>query len=199
VCDAARRVIARNGLEATTLRDIAREGGFTTGVVTHHFPDKRAVVVGAFAAASEDWLADVRARIAGAGSAEAQVVALVRAALPDDRPRQAEWRLWAEMWTFAGRDPGFARELVETDARWEAEIRGVLTRAAAAGVLAGVDPAAEAAVVARLVDGLGLRAWLSGRWDEARRRLADHLAGFAADPALGARLRAVTLEPGGDR
>ena len=36
--DAARRVIARKGLEATTLRDIAREGGFTTGVVTPLLP-----------------------------------------------------------------------------------------------------------------------------------------------------------------
>ena len=60
VCDAARRVIARNGLEVTTLRDISREGGFTTGVVTHYFPDKQAVIVGAFAAASDDWLAEVR-------------------------------------------------------------------------------------------------------------------------------------------
>ena len=33
VCEAARRVIIRNGLETTTMRDISREGGFTTGVV----------------------------------------------------------------------------------------------------------------------------------------------------------------------
>lgn len=44
VCDAARRVIARNGLEVTTLRDISREGGFTTGVLSHHFPDKKAII-----------------------------------------------------------------------------------------------------------------------------------------------------------
>jgi len=67
VCDAARRVIARNGLEVTTLRDISREGGFTTGVVTHYFPDKQAVIVGAFAAASDDWLAEVPLR-AGTGT-----------------------------------------------------------------------------------------------------------------------------------
>ena len=36
----ARRVIMRDGLEATSLRRIAREGGFTTGVLTHYFADK---------------------------------------------------------------------------------------------------------------------------------------------------------------
>ena len=55
-------MIARKSLEVTTLRDISREGGFTTGVVTHYFPDKQAVIVGAFAAASDDWLAEVRTR-----------------------------------------------------------------------------------------------------------------------------------------
>jgi AcrR family transcriptional regulator len=198
VCDAARHVIVRKGLERTTLRDIAREGGFTTGVVTHHFPDKQAVVVGAFAAASEEWLADVRAQLVAAGPARAQLEALVRVGLPDDPRRRAEWRLWAEMWTYAGRDAAFARQLVETDARWEAEIRGVLERAAAEGLLVGVDPAAEATLLARLVDGLGLRAWLSGRWDDARRRLAAHLARLAADPTLGARLRGAADDPGGD-
>src|SRR4051812_46144027 len=84
VCDAARRTITENGLEATTLRDIAREGGFTTGVVTHYFPDKRAVIVGAFAAASHDWLSAARAAINDAGSVELQLEALVGVALPDD-------------------------------------------------------------------------------------------------------------------
>jgi AcrR family transcriptional regulator len=52
VCQAALRVITREGLEVTTLRDISREGGFTTGVLSHYFPDKEAVIAGAFAAAS---------------------------------------------------------------------------------------------------------------------------------------------------
>src|SRR5882724_3974313 len=73
VCDAARRAITKNGLEATTLRDIAREGGFTTGVVTHYFPDKHAVIVGTFAAASQDWLAAAQAAIQAAGSPERQL------------------------------------------------------------------------------------------------------------------------------
>ena len=194
VCDAARRVIARNGLEVTTLRDISREGGFTTGVLSHHFPDKKAVIAGAFAAASEDWIVHVRESLGGAASAEEMLETLVRAAIPDDPERREEWRLWAEMWTYAGRHPEFAVQLVATDALWEAEIRAALRSARAAGVIGAVDVDVEAAVLARLIDGLGLRAWLSGRWAEARRLLVRHLATLgAAEPLLGQMLN----PPGG--
>jgi AcrR family transcriptional regulator len=186
VCDAARRVIARNGLEVTTLRDISREGGFTTGVLSHHFPDKKAVIAGAFAAASEDWLVHVRESLGGAASAEEMLEELVRAAIPDDLERRGEWRLWAEMWTYAGRHPEFAVQLVATDALWEAEIRAALDSARAAGVIGAIDVEVEAAVLARLIDGLGLRAWLSGRWAEARRLLVRHLATLGVtEPLLG--------------
>jgi AcrR family transcriptional regulator len=188
VCDAARRVIARNGLEVTTLRDISREGGFTTGVVTHYFPDKQAVIVGAFAAASDDWLAEVRARVADAGDAAGALVAIVQVAIPVDPVRRSEWRLWAEMWAYAGRDPEFAAQLVETDARWEREIRTVLARAGEEGVLPGIDADREAPLLARLIDGLGLRAWLSGRWPQARAQLVIHLAELGADAALQRRM-----------
>jgi AcrR family transcriptional regulator len=175
VCEAACRVIIRNGLETTTMRDISREGGFTTGVLTHYFPDKQAVIVGAFLAASDDWLAELRRRLAAAGTPAEQLVALVHLALPADPDRRAEYRLWAEMWTYAGRDPEFAAQLVETDAIWEREIRGVLERGREAGLLTNIDAAAEAAVLARLIDGLGLRAWIGDSWQDARARLVHHM------------------------
>src|SRR5439155_25749723 len=89
--------------------------------------------------------------------------------------RQAEWRLWAEMWTYAARDRAFAEQLVETDALWEQEIRVVLEELKASGLARDVDVDVETPVLARLIDGLGLRAWLSGRWPEACRQLVLHL------------------------
>lgn len=41
IVDAAARLIALGGLEAATMRDIAAEAGWTTGVVNHYFADKR--------------------------------------------------------------------------------------------------------------------------------------------------------------
>ena len=68
---AARTVIVRQGLEATTLRDIAREGGFTTGVVSHYFPDKTAVIVGTFTFAAEEWNILVQRTVTAAPTAGA--------------------------------------------------------------------------------------------------------------------------------
>jgi hypothetical protein len=112
--------------------------------------------------------------------------AFVAVAVPRDPERRAEWRLWAEMWTYAGRDRAFVAELEAADALWEQEIRAMLGRVRDEGLLPadlGLD--IEAAVLARLVDGLGLRAWLSGGWEPARNLLIGHLA------SLGLPLRVV--------
>lgn len=44
VADAALTVALRSGLEGAGLREIAREAGCTTGLVTHYFRDKKAVI-----------------------------------------------------------------------------------------------------------------------------------------------------------
>ena len=158
---AARSVIVRQGLEATTLRDIAREGGFTTGVVTHYFPDKTAVIVGTFTFAADEWNALVVREVIELPTAEEALVSLVRVSIPTDPVYRSEWRLWSEMWTYAERDPDFAERLVDSDAAWERFVRDVLVRAADAGLIrSDLDVDTEAAVFARLVDGLGLRSSL---------------------------------------
>src|ERR671922_1026616 len=194
VDEAARRVIIRKGLKATTMRDISREGGFTTGVLTHYFPDKDALIVGVFSSASENWISDVRKALTAASTAEEQLRAVVALGLPADPDQRREWRLWAEMWSYAGWNEEFAAYIVETDALWEAELRGVLGRAIDEGLLGdALDVAVQARVLARLIDGLGLRSLLSGRWDEARATLVAHLASLGlADDAV-ARLRDLTV------
>jgi AcrR family transcriptional regulator len=177
IAAAAKRVIIREGLEATTLRDISREGGFTTGVLTHHFPDKQSLIAGVFAATSRAWIADARAALQAAASVPELLSAFVAVSVPRDPERRAEWRLWAEMWTYAGRDRTFVAELEATDALWEEEIRAMLERVRDEGLLPpATDLDIQAAVLARLVDGLGLRAWLSGGWEPARNLLIGHLA-----------------------
>jgi TetR/AcrR family transcriptional regulator, transcriptional repressor of bet genes len=189
VDEAARRVIIRKGLKATTMRDISREGGFTTGVLTHYFPDKDALIVGVFSSASDDWIARVRAAFSSARSAEEMLRAVVALGIPADPDERREWRLWSEMWSYAGLNPDFAEYIVETDALWEAELRAVLERAVAERLLPkALDVRVQALVLARLIDGLGLRSLLSGRWDDARATLVAHLASLGLPKAVVARL-----------
>src|SRR5919112_6585108 len=95
VDEAARRVIIRKGLKSTTMRDISREGGFTTGVLTHYFPDKDALIVGVFSSASDNWITRVRQALGAADGPEEQLRALVALAIPSDPEERREWRLWA--------------------------------------------------------------------------------------------------------
>lgn len=44
IVHAAWRVAAREGLAAVTIRSIAKEIGYTTGIVMHHFPTKDAII-----------------------------------------------------------------------------------------------------------------------------------------------------------
>lgn len=147
VATAARRAMMRRGIDAT-LREIAREGGFTTGLVTHYFPDKRAVVVGAFAAVSEDFIGMVRESFAAAPDSTALLAAFIEAAIPDAPERQSEWRLWAEMWAYAGRDAEFAAVVEPTDRLWVQEIEQVLIRLIDDGILrSDVDAASQAVIL----------------------------------------------------
>jgi AcrR family transcriptional regulator len=174
--DAARQVIIRNGLEATTLRDIAREGGFTTGLLSHHFSDKRDVIVAAFAGASRDFTAWARSELERAETLEELVAALLCVACPADGDRREEWRLWAEMWVYAGRDHEFAQEIEATDAVWTQMVRNVLERCRAEGRLReGLDLDLQAEILNRLIDGLGLRAWLSHDWESPRSCIEEYL------------------------
>jgi AcrR family transcriptional regulator len=178
----------RRGIDAT-LREIAREGGFTTGLVSHYFPDKRAVVVGAFAAASEDFIGTARETLAAATDSNSLLSAFVEAAIPSTPERQAEWRLWAEMWAYAGRDREFAAVIEPTDALWVREIEQVLCRLIDGAILRpDVDAAAQAVILGRLVDGLGIRAWLSGDWEQARSVLLVQLRSLGLSARLASAL-----------
>lgn len=178
----------RKGIDAT-LREIAREGGFTTGLVSHYFPDKRAVIVGAFAAVSDDFIEAVRRRFAAARDSRELLAAFVEAAIPSEPDRQADWRLWAEMWAYAGRDPEFAAVIEPTDTLWVQEIEQVLARLMQDGLVRHeIDVASQAIIIGRLVDGLGIRAWLTGDWVSARSAFAGYLESLGLPARLAARL-----------
>jgi AcrR family transcriptional regulator len=194
-----KRCVLRQGLDATTLRDIGREAGFTTGVITHHFPDKAAVVRACFEIVSSDWIGDVELRMARAGSVNEKLVELVRIALPLDPDSQREWRLWAEMWTYAGTDPQFVPVLIEVDARWEQQVLRLLYEARGAELLdPGVDVEIQAGTIVRLIDGLGLRSWLTGGWGLARRQLTGHLTALMNDADAESQLLALAELPVAD-
>jgi len=92
IARAATAVIAERGLETLTLRDLAAALGATTGVLTHYFPSKDALV-----AHTKELVFDARyarARLAAEGaSGRDRLHAVVAELLPLDDERRMTWRV----------------------------------------------------------------------------------------------------------
>ena len=106
IAEAAWRVIEREGPEGANLRRIAREAGYTTGVVTHYFRDKREVMAFAFGLVVER----STSRMAGA-AAEAGAEGALAQLLPLDEERRRETTVWLVLMGASLSDPELAAEL----------------------------------------------------------------------------------------
>lgn len=94
VVDAAYGILAHAGLSALTMRAVAKAAGVTTGMITHWFDSRDALVEAAVDMAAER--EERRAReVAEAG---ADVVATLSAFLPLDEERASEVRVWIGFW-----------------------------------------------------------------------------------------------------
>ena len=92
IARAAADAIATRGLKQVTLRDIAAALGVTTGVLTHYFPSKDALVAFTKAQAFDRHMARAREAAAGADGIE-RLHAAVAELLPVDAERRTSWRL----------------------------------------------------------------------------------------------------------
>jgi AcrR family transcriptional regulator len=156
--EAAWRTIAARGLDAATVREVARGAGASTGRLVHYFRSKDELMLEALRYAGRV----VRERM-NALLADQRGVAALRAllldALPLDAERRAEWRFWLAYWGRAASEPGLAAEQERRIGVWRSMLTRVLEDARARGELApGVDPALEAEAIMALVDGLGQQA-----------------------------------------
>ena len=89
------QVVAEYGFEQATIVRIAREAGYTTGMVAHYFDTKHEIII----AALRLILRRIEERLTGAaGDGEPQLLALLTEALPIDATRFNECAFWAAFW-----------------------------------------------------------------------------------------------------
>ena len=103
------RLIAERGIEATTMRELARELGLANGSVTHYFPDKSAILTAAFAhvfAATTARFEQGRARTGDTGLAALR--AFLLEAAPIDEERSLEARSVSAFLEYAAANPALA-------------------------------------------------------------------------------------------
>ena len=106
IAEAAWRVIEREGLTGADLRGIAREAGYTTGVITHYFRDKRELMASAFGL-----LVDRSTARMSRASTEAGLMEALAQVLPLDEERRREATIWLALVSASLTDPELAKGL----------------------------------------------------------------------------------------
>lgn len=180
ILKAALRLIGREGREAITHRAVAKEAGVPLGSTTYYFESRDDLLAQALQQMAAEQIAkyeslgpELSALDSPAKLAKRLLADLLTAA-KDRTAFIAEYELWLE----AGRRP----ELREAAQGWCAAERGAL--ADALDQLGSSEPAADASLVAAVLDGFGERILAADDADEAAkehqpelRRLIERLVG----------------------
>jgi AcrR family transcriptional regulator len=104
---AAAQLIARSGLGAATMRDVAAEAGWTTGALTHYFSGKRELLLFTFRSslAQRHAARDARERLAPKDA----LVHSLEGALPLDEERRRHWMVTVAFCVQAAGDEELSR------------------------------------------------------------------------------------------
>lgn len=158
VADAVVRLIARDGVEAVTIRHVAAESGWAPGVLAHYFADKDALLLAAFRRVA-DAVVERTGRQRVGGPPLSVLRWFCRNTLPLDEQRRGEVQVWFAFLGHALARPALAEAQRAVYAEWREVLAGILRAAAGRAELApGVDPDAEAASLVAFIDGLALQA-----------------------------------------
>jgi AcrR family transcriptional regulator len=164
---AAAQLIARSGVGAATLREVAAEAGWTTGALTHYFADKRELLRFTFASS----LAERHAAHAASGdrTPHQQLIDSLEGALPLDEDRRRHWMVTIALCAQAVGDDELSE--VQRDA-----YRGFRARITSLAATCTGAPADEAEALAeRLIavaDGISVQALFDPVGWPAERQLA---------------------------
>ena len=89
------RVVAEHGFDRATIVRIAREAGYTTGMIAHYFDSKQDIII----AALRLILRRIEERLTrSAGAATPDLLAVLTEALPVDEERYIECVFWTAFW-----------------------------------------------------------------------------------------------------
>ncbi len=163
VGEALWRVIGRKGLGGATVREIATEAGFSTGVLAHYFPGKDDLILFALNLASERTRSRMKRRSEQYDGIDA-IRAVLMEGLPLDPVRREEWRVWISFWGKALESPKLMAEQKDRYRQWRTFIAELVETAQRSGEIdASLEACEIASQLLAVVDGLGIQAMYEHR------------------------------------
>ncbi len=166
---AAARVIARSGPEAATMRAVAAEAGWTTGVLTHYFRDKHELLLATFQAS----LRSRRSQRPDAADvdASARLRRSLLGALPLDDDRRRHWLVTLACCTQAPGQPELAAAQRDAYREYRDHVAELV---AELGAEIGIDAGEALDTSERLIalaDGIAIQALFDAEsWPPERQR-----------------------------
>jgi AcrR family transcriptional regulator len=137
-------LIAKGGLEAATIREIARSSGYSKGVVEHYFDGKEGLISGALAWVNQCYEERVSQATRGLSGLPA-LRKMLEATLPLTAQVRDEWKVRLVFWAMAAIDPALRRQQAKRlDAaivRYESLLRSATER----GEIGSIDDYENAA------------------------------------------------------
>ncbi len=109
ILDAALACIARDGVESTSLRDVAEEADVSLGLLGYHFDDRQTLVVAAFELATDRLLEASLSALDGIDDPAARVEAFIRGAFDEAFLEPDYLALRIALWAIARTDDLIAK------------------------------------------------------------------------------------------
>ena len=145
----------RVGMAATTVRDVAREVGSSSGLIHHYFASMDDLLAAAFERAAGRDLAATREALAACDGAVEQLGTFF--ATYTRAEQDWAFQLWLDAWAEASRRPAVQRTSQRLNIEWQQLLVRIADEGIRAGVLSCPDPEAAAWRILSLLDGLALQ------------------------------------------
>ncbi|MFY9930306.1 MAG: TetR/AcrR family transcriptional regulator [Streptosporangiaceae bacterium] len=158
VLEAACRVIAERGADATRFADVAAESGVPISTLQYYFGSREDLLVAAFRHASGTEMAALEAEVRALADPWQQLERIVTASLTGYQPEApGGGRLWIESWHFGIRDAEMRADALRDNAAWRHLVADVVRGGVSAGVFGGrYDPDTVAVLTIAAADGMGI-------------------------------------------
>jgi len=149
------KLIARAGLDAVTVRDVAEAAGCSTAIVSHYFHNKRELLYVTYRASVDQATERCDEAFAASGG---DLKAYVAELMPLDEERLMEWKIWLAFWAKAVSDEEIAADQRECVLRARDNILKILDGLDARGQLVeGADRAHVARQVLTTITGMAVQ------------------------------------------
>ncbi len=171
-------MIARDGVAALRVADVAAEAGVSTALVHYYCDSRTRLIEEAFMRVDELADAAATADFASVRSARGRLEHLLAAWSGDDPAIRANWLVWCELWQYAMRNTWARERVLESHRRWLEQIAALIEEGRADGSLpAALDARAAAPRLAACIDDWGREMLLGMRTsEEARAALREAVA-----------------------